>query len=294
MEKISRPAFTYAARNYCLLTKPGIIFGNSITTFGGFTLASKGSLNLFLLIISLLGLSLIIASGCVFNNTIDRDYDRKMKRTQNRGLATGIITPLAAVIFAFLLGGLGTLLLAHFTNWLTVLMALFGFFVYVCVYSFSKYRTMHGTLIGSIAGAIPPVVGYCAASGQFDFKALILFAMITFWQMPHFFAIGIYRLEEYRAASIPILPLKKGIPTAKIHMMIYILAFIGTAMLLPVFHYTSMAYLMISLFLGMAWLALAISGFRCKDDKLWARKMFLFSLIIVMAISLVIPFSVVF
>lgn len=291
MEKISIPAFTYLTRTYCLLTKPGIIFGNVITTVGGFTLASKGKFNFWLFLATIIGLSLVIASACVFNNYIDRDLDKKMSRTKNRALALGLISEQRAIIFAIFLGLTGTLLLFLFTNLLTVSIALFGFFVYVILYSFSKYHSIHGTLIGSIAGAVPPVVGYCAVSNRFDLGALILFAMIALWQMPHFFAIAIYRLEDYAAASIPVLPIKKGIQVTKFHMMLYIAAFIAVSFLLTMFGYTGFSFLIVAAFLGFSWLGLSIKGFRCKDDKLWARKMFLFSLIIVMGLCIAIPFT---
>ena len=202
MEKATLPSYTWS-KTYCLLTKPRIIMGNIITASAGFALASRGSINFLLLLVTFIGLALVIASACVFNNYIDRNADKKMERTKNRPLATGLISPRRAITFALLLGLLGTFLLAFFVNPLTAALALFGFFVYVILYSFSKYYSIHGTLIGSVAGAMPPVIGYCAAANRFDMGALILFAMITIWQMPHFFSIAIYQLKDYAAASYP-------------------------------------------------------------------------------------------
>ncbi|NGX38156.1 MAG: Protoheme IX farnesyltransferase [Chlamydiae bacterium] len=291
MEKLSIPAFTFATKTYCLLMKPGIIFGNVITTAGGFALASKGHFNIWLFFITLMGISLVIASACVFNNYIDRDHDKKMNRTKNRALALGIISSQRAILFAIALVAAGVYLLAFFANLLTVMIALFGFFVYVFLYSFSKYRSVHGTLIGSVAGAVPPVVGYCAVSNQLDLGAIIFFVMLAMWQMPHFFAIAIYRIEDYTAASIPILPIKKGVPKAKIHMLLYICAFMAISSLLTIFGYTGYAYLAAVALLGIAWLWLCIRGFKCENDQVWARKMFALSLVVVMGLCIMIPFS---
>lgn len=293
MEKLSIPTFTFATRNYCLLTKPGIILGNAITMAGGFALASKGYFNVWLFLVTLLGISLIIASGCVFNNYFDREHDEKMSRTKNRALVTGLISGKNALMFAVFLGILGTFLLAFYTNFLSVMIALFGFFVYVVLYTFSKYYSVHGTLIGSMAGAVPPVVGYCAVSNSFDLAALLLFSMITFWQMPHFFAISIYRLDDYVKASIPVLPIKKGMFITKVQMMLYIVAFIVVTSLLTVFGYTNYSYLVILTFLGFTWLWICIKGFQSNNDKQWARQMFVFSLVIVMILSVMIPFTVI-
>lgn len=238
------------------------------------------------------GLSLIIASACVFNNFIDRELDAKMARTRNRALVQGLIPPKRAILFGIFLGVVGSLTLGFFVNILTLGFALFGFFVYVFVYSFSKTRTIHVTLIGSMAGAVPTVVGYCAVSNQFDLCALILFTMMTLWQMPHFFAIAIYRLKDYAAASIPVLPIKKGMHITKIHMMLYILAFIAATSMLTVFDYAGIGYLIVTALFGITWLGLCIKGFNCDSDARWARKMFVFSLVIVMTLSFMIPFSV--
>jgi protoheme IX farnesyltransferase len=293
MERVSIPAFTLAARTYYLLTKPGIIFGNAITMAGGFALASRGHIDVVLFFMTLIGLSFVVASACVFNNYIDRDLDKKMERTKNRALAMGAISVQSALLFATILGLAGTFFLGFFTNFLSLAIALLGFFVYVILYSFSKYRSIHGTLIGSVAGAVPPVVGYCAVSNYFDIQSLILFAMIALWQMPHFFSIAIYRLGDYAAASIPILPIKKGMQRTKIHMMLYIIGFIIASCMLTLVGATGYAYLFVTGLLGMAWLGFCIKGFKCTNDTLWARQMFIFSLVIVMALCITIPFSVI-
>jgi protoheme IX farnesyltransferase len=272
-------------KHYFMLTKPGIIFGNVVTAAGGFALASRHHLSASLFLFMLLGLGLIIASACVFNNCIDIDLDKKMQRTKNRSLVTGDISVKNALSFASMLGLLGIFVLSAFVNFLTTAVAFFGFFMYVTVYSFLKYRSVHGTLIGSIAGAVPPVAGYCAVTNQLDLCALILFLMIAMWQMPHFFAIAIYRLEDYAAASIPVLPIKRGMLATKIQMLFYTVAFVCSCLMLTIMGYTGRSYFVVVALLGITWLALSISGFKAKNDKVWARKMFIFSLIFVMSIS---------
>ncbi len=270
------------------LTKPGIIFGNTVTAASGFALASKGHFNPGLFLAMLIGLSLIIASGCVFNNYIDRGADEKMVRTKNRALVQKLISVKNALIFASILVICGTFVLILYTNRLSVAAALMGFFIYVILYSFGKYRTPHATVIGSIAGGMPPVVGYCAVSHSFDAGALILFMIIALWQMPHFFSIAMVRLEEYAAASIPVLPVKRGIRITKIQILLYTIAFTISALMLTVCGYTGYAYLIAAALLGAAWLTLCIQGFKSTNDKAWARKMFLFSLIAVMVLCLMI------
>lgn len=279
------------AKTYCLLTKPRIIMGNLVTAAGGLGLASKGQMDFRLFAAALFGLALVMASSCIFNNYIDQDADKKMVRTQGRALAQGTVSPQKAIFLAFSLGIMGSLFLALFANFLATALALFGLFIYVVPYSFSKYHTVYGTLIGSIAGAVPPLVGYCTASHRLDMAALILFAMLVFWQMPHFYAIALYRMEDYAAASIPVLPLKKGIHATKIQMLVYSIAFMGASCALTLCGYTGNGYLMLATFLSAAWIALCILGFRAQNVTQWARMMFIFSLVVITALSIAIPFS---
>lgn len=279
--------------NYYLITKPGIILGNLITLAAGFLLASKGQIDLGLFLATLLGLAFIIASACIFNNYIDRPIDEKMQRTKNRPLVTGVISGKHAIVFAIILGILGNIILLLYTNLLTVLVAGIGFFIYVVLYSLWKGRTIYATAIGSIAGAIPPVVGYCAVSDRFDLGALILFAILVLWQMPHFFAIAFYHLDDYTAAQMPLLPIKKGALRTKIHMLIYILGFILASIMLTLFHYTGYFFLIIVTALGAAWLVLCLKGFKSIDDQVWGCQMFRLSLFIITILSLMIPLDIV-
>lgn len=278
--------------NYYLLTKPGIILGNLITVAAGFLLASKGRIDFQLFLATLIGLAFIMASACVFNNYIDRPIDKKMERTKNRALVTGLISGQNAIVFAILLGIIGNVILLLYTNLLTVGVAGIGFFVYVVLYSLWKRHTIYGTAIGSIAGAVPPVVGYCAVSNHFDIGAWILFTMLVLWQMPHFFSIAMYHLDDYRAAEIPTLPVKKGALRTKIHMVLYILGFICTSIMLTLFNYTGYIYLLVTIGLGLTWLGFCMKGFTSVNDQLWGRHMFRLSLVLITAICFVIPFDI--
>lgn len=265
-------------KTYYQLIKPGIIRGNVITAAAGFLLASKGNIDLPLLLATLIGISLVVASGCVFNNYIDRDIDRKMSRTRNRAIAAGELSAAHALIYGSLLGVAGTAILALFTNLLTVMIALIGFFFYVVVYSIGKRSSVYGTLIGSVSGAVPPVVGYSAASGSIDTAAVILFLVLVFWQMPHFYAIAIYRLSDYKAAGIPVLPAVKGMHRTKIEILLYTILFTVTTMMLSVTGYTGIAYLIVMTVIGLAWLVIGVQGLKLYDNEQWARSMFRYSL----------------
>lgn len=275
-------------KTYYLLTKPGIIMGNAITAVAGFLLASKGHVDLLLLLKIVVGLSLVIASACVFNNYVDRDLDEKMERTKERALVTGVISGQRACLFAAGLGCIGFLVLAVCTNVLAVIVAFTAFFIYVVLYGFWKRRKTIATLVGSVAGAIPPVVGYVAVSNQIDMGAWLLFSILVLWQMPHFFAIAMYRLEDYKAASVAVLPVVKGIHATKVQMLLYIVAFLVATSMLTFCGYTGYGYLVTMQLLGVIWLNMSYQGFKAKNDTLWARRMFLFSLVVIVVLSVMI------
>ncbi|MDB5171050.1 MAG: ctaB [Candidatus Saccharibacteria bacterium] len=259
-----------------------------LTACAGFFLAAQGGVDFELLLATLAGTSLVIGSACVFNNYMDRDIDRLMARTKKRALVSGAISGKNALIFGTILGLLGVLILTIYTNLVTLYIGLLGFVAYVVLYGYYKRRSVHGTLVGTISGAVPPVAGYTAVTGRLDTAALILFAILVFWQMPHFYAIAMYRLKDYAAAGIPVLPVKKGMRITKIQVLLYIVGFTITSALLTVFGYASCGYLIVALLLGLSWFALGIRSFKAKDETLWGRKMFLRSLIVISLLCLTI------
>lgn len=278
--------------DYYWLTKPGIIYGNAISAIGGFLLASRGSVDILLFIATLIGISLVMASACVFNNYIDRDIDAKMKRTKNRALVSKKISPRSALIFASVLGVIGFGLLFFFANQLSAYVALFGHFAYVVLYGYAKRVTVHGTVVGSISGAVPPVVGYVAVADRLDITAVMLFLILVVWQMPHFYAIAMYRAKDYAAASIPVLPLKSGVRATKIQIITYIVLFMIATTLLTFLGITGYTYLVIMVLISLVWLLLALQGLKVKNDILWAKKLFKFSLIVLLSFNLLISVDV--
>ncbi len=278
-------------KNYYSLTKPGIIFGNIVTLLGGFLLASRHNFDILLLVSTMIGMSLVIACGCVLNNVIDADIDQLMERTQHRLIARGIISAKAAIIYAIFLGFFGFLILFLQTNALTTIIASVGLFFYVIVYSlWFKRRSVFGTTIGGIAGAIPPVIGYLAVTNHFNSGAIILFSILFFWQMPHSYAIAIYRLKDYTTAAIPVLPVKKGIAYTRISMLVYIIAFTIAAVMPFFFGYTNILYFIVALFIGVFWFIQALRKFNVNNPRIWAKKIFLFSVLGITLLSVIMAF----
>lgn len=271
---------------YYRLTKPGIIYGNLLTTVAGFLLASQGHIDWVLFASTIMGVSLVMASACVFNNYIDRDIDRMMDRTKKRALVDGTISSQSALIFATLLGVAGFAVLAAKTNTLTVILGVIAILVYVVLYGIAKRKSVHGTLVGSVAGALPPVAGYTAVTNQMDIAAWSLFIILTVWQMPHFYAIALFRLKDYQAAHIPVLPAIKGAKTAMWQIRAYIVLFSGSTLLLTLFDYTGYTYAFVMAGLSIVWLKKSFDPRFDKNPTGWARRLFTFSLIILTTFSI--------
>ena len=271
---------------YYQLTKPGIIRGNIINVAAGFLLAAAWDFHVSRLGAVLLGTALVIASGCVFNNYIDRDIDSKMARTKGRALAAGDIPLANALIYATILGVLGFGVLVTQTNKMTVAVGVFAMVMYVIVYGYAKRSSVHGTLVGSISGATPPVAGYVAATNQLDSGAWLLFAILVCWQMPHFYAIAIYRLKDYKAAGIPVLPIKRGMRATKKQMVAYTIAFIFMCIALSFAEYAGVTFAVVMTAVGVYWLRQELQGFAVKADTVWARQMFGTSLMVVMVLAI--------
>lgn len=273
-------------RNYLRVIKPGIVLGNLVSVAGGFFLASRGHIDVALLFATALGISLVVASGCVLNNVIDRDIDGRMQRTRNRVLVQGLVSPAAALAYGASLGLAGFALLYRATNPLASAIVLGGFIVYVGLYSlYLKRNSVYGTLVGSLSGAAPPLAGYCAVSNHFDLGALILLLIFSLWQMPHSYAIAIFRLQDYTAAAIPVLPVARGVGAAKKQIVLYVAAFLVAALMLTAGRYTGFNYLAVAAAMGGYWLHMAWSGRKAADDRVWARKLFVFSILIITALS---------
>ncbi len=278
-------------KTYYYLTKPGIIYGNVMTTAAGFLFACKWHIDFWLFVSTLVGTSLVIASGCVFNNYIDRNIDKKMERTKKRALVSGTISGKTAIIYASTLCMLGFGLLIWQTNRAVVTIGLIGLIDYVILYGIGKRKTKYGTLVGTISGSMPIVAGYAAVTNAFDRQAFMLLVVMTFWQMAHFYSIAIYRLKDYSAAGIPVWPAKRGVTETKYHIVGYMIAYLLAASTLTFFGNAGYIYLVVVLGVGGAWLLDTIKGFAKPDSAKWARKSFFFSLIVVMTFSASVAFG---
>ena len=273
-------------KHYYSLAKPGIIYGNILTVSAGYFL-NKGPHGFGLYCLTLVGISLVMACGCVVNNYYDRDIDERMERTKNRVLVQGLISKRSVFVYAFLLGATGLLILSLGANILTGAIAAIGLFFYLVIYTFwLKRRSILGTFVGGVAGAIPPVVGYCAASNQLDFTALALFMILFIWQLPHAYAIAIYRMKDYQAANIPVLPVIKGLSYTKIMMVCLIPIFMITTWMPFLLGNKGIEYLVAASIVGVLWLVLGILGLWTQDIHKWARRMFLFSIVVIVALCI--------
>jgi len=279
---------------YCGLVKPGIIYGNLVNTMAGFLLAcalqNMFSLSKFLGV--MIGTALVIACGCVVNNYIDRNIDKRMQRTKNRALVRGDISGRSALIYAAVLGIAGFIVLWRWTNAPTILLGTLGLVDYLVAYGYFKRHSPIGTLVGSISGATPPMAGYVVVTGGFDLGAVLIFLIFAAWQMPHFYAIALYRSQEYKAAGIPVVPLVKGRHYTKVAMMMYIALFTLSCMLLSLFGYTGYVFAIAMGLLGILWLYKGLLGFKAPDiaaSDRWARGMFGFSLVVTMALVVLLP-----
>lgn len=268
---------------YYSLTKPGVLYGNALTTVAGFLLASQGAIDWWLFLAVTIGSTLIIASACVLNNFLDQDIDQKMARTKKRALVQKEIPGSHAVIFSIVLGLVGLGILIAWTNWLVVWVGIGGFVVYVWLYgALSKRLSMHGTLVGSISGAAPILAGYVAVTNTIDIGAVLVFIILFLWQMPEFYSIAVYRMKEYKAAGVPVVSVVRGIPETKIQIFMYTILFVISTLLLTVYGITGVAYAVVMGALGLYWLWIGAIGLKKESGDEWARKMFRFSLIILL------------
>lgn len=273
-------------KDYLRVAKPWIVFANILSASGGFFLAAQGRIDMGLLLAVLIGVSAVVASGCVCNNYIDRDIDTVMARTCTRPLARKSISTRSSLLYALLLGVTGVAILWIGTNMLTLAIVLSGFVVYVGIYSLVMKRTSaYSTIVGSLAGAAPPLAAYCAVTDRLDLGGLLVLAIFSLWQIPHSYAITIYRFKDYAAASLPVMPVRHGIATTRKDMVIHIIAFSLAAQLLTVCGYAGYAYSGVVALLSLYWLSVAWSGPRSLSELLWARKVYSISILTIVVLS---------
>lgn len=269
-------------KDFIYIMKPGILFDNMITTFGGFWLASRGDINWLLLLYTMLGTTLVVAAGCVLNNYLDRDLDAKMDRTRRRALPSGRMSPRFVAAYGTLLGIAGLSLLTFMANPLAATLGLIGLFVYVWVYTYWLKRTsVWNTVIGAISGSMPPVIGYVAVVNTLDMGAWILFAILFLWQPPHFWALAIRRKKEYRDAGFQMLPSVRGNYQTKLSMVRYVVPLVPASLLLYLYGYVGEIYFYVATALGLFWAVMCVMGFMAKteeEEDRWAKRFFIFSI----------------
>ncbi|MFV9931426.1 MAG: heme o synthase [Francisella endosymbiont of Hyalomma asiaticum] len=278
-------------KRYLQLAKPGIIFGNLITLTGGFLLATHREIGfeyLPLFVYVMIGVALMIASGCVFNNIYDKDIDNSMTRTQKRPLVTGDISIIQATIYGSLLLILSCLVLYYLVNLLTLWIIIIGFIVYVGVYTVLKRLTIHATVLGGISGAIPPVAGYTAVVNALDYNALALFLILFFWQIPHSYAIAMLYMDNYSKVKLPMLPLVKGITYTKKIILFYLVLFVVSCALPGLLGSADLLSFVVCMLVALFWLYKSVLSYKKDTDRIFAKTVFKFSIIIITAICLTI------
>lgn len=267
-------------QDFLALIKIGIVNSNLITVFTGFFLAIQLSplkffSNLDLLFYALVGSGLIVGGSAALNNLIDRDIDPIMSRTKSRPTVTGRFSSSTVWALALTFVIVGELFLFS-ASVAAGLWGLAGIFSYVVLYSmWSKRKHVSNTIVGSISGAIPPLIGWAAVEPALGAGAWALFLIMFIWQPPHFYAIAMRRAEDYRAANIPMLPVVKGFKRTKVSMLIWVLLLFPLPLLLTDL---GTGFIVLATALNIGWLYFAIRGFKAKDDLKWATVMFVYSL----------------
>ncbi len=224
-------------RDYLELCKPNVVALMILTSVIGMLLATDQSIPIQILVFGNLGIALCAGSAAAVNHIVDRNVDDKMARTANRPIAQGRLEPQQAIIFALVTGLAGMVILLVFTNILTAWLTLASSVGYAFVYTmFLKRATPQNIVIGGLAGAAPPLLGWVAVTGEIHHNALLLVLIIFAWTPPHFWALAIHRKEEYAKANIPMLPVTHGEKYTKINILLY------TVMLMVI---TTLPYLII-------------------------------------------------
>ncbi len=278
-------------KDFILVAKPGIVVGNVLAVVGGFLFASVEGVDLPGLSGAVFGTLLVIAASCVVNNYQDRDIDRNMTRTAKRPSVTGVIPYQTAMVYAVIMYVLGFALLLWQTNAATALIGLCGAVCYTVVYGYAKRRTHWGTFVGAFPGATPPLAGYVAATGQLDQAAALLFIIMFMWQMPHFYAVSIFRLEDYKRAKIPVLPAVKGLSRTVWEMRLYALVFLLACFLLARWEQAGFMFGLALSALSLYWLQPMFSPNWRRDSEKIARTVFKRSLYVLLGLCFFLSLS---
>ena len=255
-------------KNYLELTKPKVVLMMLITAIVGMLLASKSLPPLYLVVISMIGIGLCASSAATINQIIDRNIDANMARTSNRPLPQGEITTFNASLFAFALMTSGTAILVSQVNTLTAVLTVASLIGYAFIYTvFLKRATPQNIVIGGLAGAAPPLLGWTSVTNSVDPNALLLVLIIFVWTPPHFWALAIYRKEDYARESIPMLPVTHGVKFTKLQIILYTILLVLVSLLPYIVLMSGNIYLFSALGLGLFYLYSSIKMYLTDDEE---------------------------
>lgn len=242
-------------RDYLELTKPKVVVLMLITSLVGMFLATRAGVPWTVLLFGNLGIGLCAGAAAAVNHVVDRRIDSIMARTLKRPVVNGRVSPTAALAFAFVLAVAGQALLLAFTNELTAWLTLASLVGYAVLYTgFLKRATPQNIVIGGLAGAAPPLLGWVAVTGHLTAEPLLLVLIIFAWTPPHFWALAIHRKEEYAKADIPMLPVTHGEQYTKVHILLYTLVMFAVSLLPYAIHMSGVLYLACAVALGARFL----------------------------------------
>jgi protoheme IX farnesyltransferase len=273
------PPLAHTLRQYYELTKPRIVMLAAFCAVIGMFLAADGMVAWPILVFGTIGISLLAAAGFTFNCMVERGIDARMARTRARPAARGEVSVPAALAFAGLLGGMGAWLLVEFVNPLTMWLTLGTFVGYAVVYTVVlKPATPQNIVIGGASGAMPPLLGWAAVSNDIAPQALVLVLIVFVWTPPHFWALALYRIEDYRRAGLPMLPVTHGPDLTRLHILLYTVLLLATSLLPFMIRMSGWLYLVSALVLGGIFLGYAWQLWREYSDAL-ARRTFRYSIV---------------
>ncbi|MBI5545426.1 MAG: protoheme IX farnesyltransferase [Deltaproteobacteria bacterium] len=261
-------------RELVALTKPRITALNLVAAAAGFALA-RAQASAAVFGATLLGTGLVIGAANALNCYLERDLDKAMARTRNRPLAAGRIAPQAALVFGLALAAIGVPLLSFAVNPLAGLLGAAALVGYVLIYTPLKQVTSAALLVGAVPGAAPPLIGWAAATGGIDLPGVLLFVLLFFWQVPHFLAITLFRLDDYAKAGFKVFALERGERATRRELFVYAASTVATSLMFVLFGSSGLLYLTAALILGGWVLVLALRGLRANAGPLWARSFFM-------------------
>ncbi len=273
-------------RAYAELMKPGIVLWLLITAYCAMVVAHHGLPPIGQTIFTLVGLGLSAGGAHAVNMWYDRDIDKIMKRTRKRPIVTGRVRPQDALIFGILCGAVAFAGMGLLVNWLAAASSLAGYLFYVFVYTiWLKRRSAQNIVIGGAAGAFPPIVGWAGATGHLGIAPGLMFLLIFMWTPPHFWALALYKQEDYRNANIPMMPIVRGASKTKVQSLVYAVLSLGVSLTLYLTHTVSEVYLVAAVVLGVTFVMYNVKLLRePASDLRWAKRTFRFSLIYIAAL----------